>query len=204
MVIPEAQDNVKASEKFCRKETLFRSVCLFRLRHSAFRILFPLPGKTFMCPSFQWTSEYVPENSVSMKMPLRDVCWIQCPCPGRWSNLFMSGSWGQWMVDPGLDPGLDPSSWILWHSALLKHAEERPPARGIDTSSSSCSLVSNSVTPWSDRLLCPWDSPGKNTGLGGHFLLHGIFPTQGSNLGLICLHCRWIHYHLNHQGSPEM
>jgi len=28
------------------------------------------------------------------------------------------------------------------------------------------------------RLLCPWDSPGKNTGLGCHVLLQGIFPTQ--------------------------
>ena len=29
---------------------------------------------------------------------------------------------------------------------------------------------------------CPWDSPGKNTGVGCHFLFQGIFPTQGSNL----------------------
>ena len=32
-----------------------------------------------------------------------------------------------------------------------------------------------------DRLLCPWDSPGKNTLVGCHALLHGIFPTQGCN-----------------------
>ena len=32
--------------------------------------------------------------------------------------------------------------------------------------------------------LCPWDSLGKNTGVGYHFLLQGIFPTQGSNPGL--------------------
>ena len=32
------------------------------------------------------------------------------------------------------------------------------------------------------RPLCPWDSPGKNTGVGCHSLLQGIFPTQGSNL----------------------
>ena len=30
------------------------------------------------------------------------------------------------------------------------------------------------------RLLCPWNFPGKNTGGGCHFLLQGIFPTQGS------------------------
>ena len=38
------------------------------------------------------------------------------------------------------------------------------------------------------RLFCPWDSPGKNTGVGSRSLLQGIFPTQRSNPGL--LHCR--------------
>ena len=41
------------------------------------------------------------------------------------------------------------------------------------------------------------DSPSKNTGVGCHFLLQGIFPTQGSDLGL--LHCTHV-YHLSHQG----
>ena len=36
------------------------------------------------------------------------------------------------------------------------------------------------------RLLCPWDSLGKNTGVGCHFLLQGVFQTQGSNLCLLC------------------
>ena len=40
------------------------------------------------------------------------------------------------------------------------------------------------------RLLCPWNSPGKNTGVGCHALLQGIFPTQGSNPGLS--HCKQI------------
>ena len=35
------------------------------------------------------------------------------------------------------------------------------------------------------RFLCPWDFPGKNTGVDCHFLLQGIFPTQGSNLCLL-------------------
>ena len=46
------------------------------------------------------------------------------------------------------------------------------------------------------------DSPGKNIGVGCHALLQGIFPTQGSNLGL--LNCRQILYHLSHQGSPRI
>ena len=39
----------------------------------------------------------------------------------------------------------------------------------------------------SARLLCPWNVPGKNTGMGCHFLLQGIFGTQRSNLHLLCL-----------------
>ena len=52
------------------------------------------------------------------------------------------------------------------------------------------------------RLFCPWNSPGKNTGMGSLSFLQGIFPTQGSNLGLP--QCRWILYHLSHQGSLRM
>ena len=37
------------------------------------------------------------------------------------------------------------------------------------------------------RLLCPWDSPGKNNGMGYYLLLQGIFPTQGLNPHLLCL-----------------
>ena len=43
---------------------------------------------------------------------------------------------------------------------------------------------------------------GKNTGVGCHALLQGIFPTQGSNLCL--LYWKWILYPLSHQGSPTV
>ena len=48
----------------------------------------------------------------------------------------------------------------------------------------ACSVMFNSSWPHGlkpSRLLCPWHFPGKNTGVGCHFLLQGIFPTQGSN-----------------------
>ena len=51
------------------------------------------------------------------------------------------------------------------------------------------------------RLLCPWDFPGKNTGVGCHFLLQGIFPTQGLNMSL--LHWQAGSLPLGHQGSHE-
>ena len=51
-------------------------------------------------------------------------------------------------------------------------------------------------------LYSPWNSPGQNTGVGRLSLLQGIFPTQGSNPGL--LHFRWILYQLSHKGSPRI
>ena len=50
--------------------------------------------------------------------------------------------------------------------------------------------------------LCPWDSPGKNTGVGCRSRLQGIFPTPESNPGL--LHCRKILYRLSRQGSRHL
>ena len=71
--------------------------------------------------------------------------------------------------------------------------------------SESHSVVSNSLRPHGlqpTRLLCPWNSPGKNTGVGSHSLVQAIFLTQGWNLCL--LHCRQFLYRLSHQGSPSM
>ena len=65
-----------------------------------------------------------------------------------------------------------------------------------------CSVVSNYLQPHRlqpTRFLCPWNFLGKNTGVCCHFLLQGIFPTQGLNLGL--RHCRQVLYCLRHQGK---
>ena len=67
----------------------------------------------------------------------------------------------------------------------------------------ACSVVSSSLRPCGlkpARLLCPWDSPGKNIGVGCHVLLQGIFPTQGSNWCL--LHWQVDSLPLNHLRSP--
>jgi len=66
-----------------------------------------------------------------------------------------------------------------------------------------CQVMSNSfVTPRTvaPRLISPWDFPGKNTGVGFHFLLQGIFLTQGSNPSLFL--DRGIFLPLHHQESP--
>ena len=54
----------------------------------------------------------------------------------------------------------------------------------------NCSLPGSSVHG---------DFPGKKIGVGCHLLLQGIFPTRGSNPGI--LHCSWTLYQLSYQGS---
>ena len=72
----------------------------------------------------------------------------------------------------------------------------------------SRSVLSDSETPGTSARQVPLSMgilQGRNTGVGCHALLQGIFPTQGSNTGLP--HCRWILYHLSHQRSqtgPEL
>ena len=65
------------------------------------------------------------------------------------------------------------------------------------------SLMSDSLGPHGlqpSRLLCPLDFPGKNTGVGCHFFLQGIFLTQGLNPRL--LHWQTDSFPWSHQGSP--
>ena len=50
--------------------------------------------------------------------------------------------------------------------------------------------------------ICPWNSPGQNTGVGSLCLLQQIFTIQESNQGP--LHCRWILYQLSYHGSPTL
>ena len=69
------------------------------------------------------------------------------------------------------------------------------------------SIVSDSLQPyglWFTRLLCPWDYISKNTGVGCHFLLQGIFPTHGLNQGLLyLLYCQADLYHLASWGVQK-
>ena len=69
----------------------------------------------------------------------------------------------------------------------------------------SRSVMSDSLQPHGLQhasILCPWDFPGKNTGASCHFLLQGIFQTQGSNSGLP--YCRQTLYPLSQEGIPKI
>ena len=65
----------------------------------------------------------------------------------------------------------------------------------------SCPTLWDSMN-YSARQLCPWNSPGKNTEVGCHFLHQGVFPIHGLNLSL--LHCKETLYHLGQQGSHHI
>ena len=69
----------------------------------------------------------------------------------------------------------------------------------------SRSVVSSSLRPHRlqpTRLLCLWDFPGNSTGVDCHFFLQGIFPTQGSNPGI--LHCRQMLYCLSYHTKASV
>ena len=97
----------------------------------------------------------------------------------------------------------NPRDSGAWWAAVCGVAQSWTRLRRLSSSSSSDireseSRVSDSLQP--RGLYGPWHSPGQNTGVGSRSLLQGIFPTQGSNPGV--LHCRRILYQLSHQGSP--
>ena len=90
-------------------------------------------------------------------------------------------------------------SSLSMHEELVAVPPSAPLAHAI-----KCVWVLSHVllfaTPWTRALLCPWNFPGENTGVGCHSLLQGIFPTQVSNPSL--LHWQADSLPLSNLGSP--
>ena len=107
----------------------------------------------------------------------------------RYWWTYLQGSNGNTDIENRLlDTVEEEEAGMIWESIIETYT----------LVSVSCSVVPNSLRLHGlqpSRLLGPWDFPGKDTGVGWHFLLQGIFPTQGSNPGL--LHCRQILYWLS-------
>ena len=66
----------------------------------------------------------------------------------------------------------------------------------------SCATLSDPMISDSEIPFSPWNSPGKNSGVGSLCVLQGIFPTEGLNPGLP--NFRWILYQTSHKGSPRI
>ena len=105
--------------------------------------------------------------------------------PAMWENWVQSLGWED-LLEKGMATDSSILTWrIPWTERKSKWSH---------------SVMSHSLRPCGlqpTRLLCPWDFPGKNTGMGSHFLLQGIFQTQGLNSSL--LHCRQILYLLRYR-----
>ena len=114
--------------------------------------------------------------------------WLLCPWgfsrPEYWSGLPCP--------PPGdlPNPGIDPRSPAFQANSFLSESPGKPK---LVVKVKSLSRVRLFATSWTiaTRLLCPWDFPGNSTGVDCHFLLQGIFPTQGSNPGLS--RCNTLH-----------
>ena len=144
--------------------------------------------------------------------------WKGCPHHTYWWKTRSGEGWYHWCQPGSLSfsrkqtPSRRPLKGTivspLYRNNLLtlEHAsassrEPEPVSSTSESESGSRSVLFDSA--WSHglgsaRLLCPWDFPGKNTGVESRCLLQGVSPTQESNWGL--LHCRWILYQLTYHG----
>ena len=92
--------------------------------------------------------------------------------------------------------------WTKIHILFQDHPETQVSWASLSTPACwFAAVVAVSVRPYGTQhasFLCPWDSPGKDTRAGCHFLFQGIFLTQGSHLHLLCLlHCSQNRYPLD-------
>ena len=109
----------------------------------------------------------------------RPWCWERQRAGGEGGDRGRDGrmvSWTQWTM----------SLSKVWE--IVKNKEAWHGRKELD--------VGLFATPWTVAHQPPLDFPGKNTGVGCHFLLQGIFPNQGSNPGLLC--CWQTLYCLSH------
>ena len=130
------------------------------------------------------------------------------------SQLFTSGGQSYWSFSFSISPSNDYSGLISFRIDWFDLLAGQGTLKGLlQHHNSEASILRHSAF-----LMVQFSHPYVTTGKtiahqapppigfsrqekNCHFLLQGIFPTQGSNLGL--LHCRWILYQLSHKGSPK-
>ena len=139
------------------------------------------------------------------------------------SSWFTSSLFPPFPHLPQITRVLGPSIHTLFHSTMISYSNllnMSPHSKTLvlvhlcpqalpSSCVHACSVIqSDSLQPYRlqpARLLCPWDFPGKNTGVSCHFLLQGIFPTQGSNpCFLSLLHWQVGSLPLSHLGNPAI
>ena len=130
--------------------------------------------------------------------------------PGKHPPYWLSQKTKEHILDTIMPPGLKIKGGQKVQSLLFRHSETLHICNRCSVSlhRGVCYAAYHTMSrhplnqlcpvlcdPQSARLLCPWNSPGKNTGVGCQFLPQGIFPIQELNPDLP--HCRQILYHLS-------
>ena len=133
-----------------------------------------------------------------LNSPTRDQ--TQAPCSGR--TVLTIGRPGKslccifWFVHGSYYWG---PSHVIFCGSYIKLVIQTGIGGGGGLVAKSCPTLCDPMDCSLPGSFVHGDSPGKNTGVGCHFLLLGIFPNQGMYWGL--LHCKWVLYALSHEGS---
>ena len=134
-------------------------------------------------PAIQETQEFNPWVG---KIPWRRAWWSTPVCLSEGfhgqRSLASYSSWGH--------KESDMTKRLNMQAYIVKGSPPQSQSAHLSPMLSHFSLVQLVVTPRTipaGSSLCPWDSPGKNIGIGCQFFLQGIFPTWASNLNLLCL-----------------
>ena len=167
-------------------------LCFFHLHHHLYggsALKNPLPIQETQVWSLCWEGLLEKKMAAHSSILALKIPWKEEP--GRLQSKGSQRATSPFTLSPFSlhQKGVLEGLWVIWKGYVC-----------VSHSVMSYSLQSHEL--WSTRLLCPWDFPGKSTRVGCHFLLQGIFLTQGSNPSL--LHCRQTLYPLSHQGSPPI
>ena len=155
----------------------------------------PEKGKATHCSILAWRIPWTvsPMGVTKSRTRLSDFCFQSLVSQNQNQVSLGSRLCNNWASDPAAGTSklhaLSRDPLPLLPTGPLPPSTSRSGACGPPLCESvSCSVVSNSLGPHAlqpARLLCPWDSPGKNTGAGWHDLLQRTFLTQGSHSGLL-------------------
>ena len=152
-----------------------------------------------LCDPMDWS---LPGSPVHGILQARILEWVALPSP-RGSSRPRDGTQVSCIAGGFIT--------IRTHITCVAHKYLPRPLSGFTSSFIvcvfSCLVTSDSLQThelWPPRLLCPGDSPGKNTGVDYHFLLQGICLTQGLNLNSSHLYCRRIFYPTEPLGKPSI
>ena len=144
-------------------------------------------------------------EGLMLKLKLQYFGYLMLRTDSLEKTLILEKGWQRMRQLDGISDLMDMSLSKLRELVIDREAQ-RAAVHGVaksETRLSSRSVVSKSLWPHRlqpARLLCPWNSPGKNTEMGYHFLLQGIFLTQELNPCL--LHWQADSLPLSQLGSP--